>query len=239
MLKVAVVDDESDLREEFCEFLELSGMAAHGMGSAAELDDHLNAHECDVVVLDINLPGEDGFQIAHRLGTRDGLGVVMVTSRAALEDRVHGLNTGADAYLVKPVDLRELVATVESVCRRTKRDAPAARSPSASQTPSAGRHSTEWCLRRLGWELVGPNGRSVALTAAEHDFLARLIAAPGRPVSRAALLGAQGPISEGDLRKLDAVVRRLRRKVEEEIGLALPVRAAHGIGYTATEMIVS
>ncbi len=239
MLNIAVVEDEPDLREEICEFLTLSGMTACGMGSGEELDDHLDARACDVVVLDINLPGEDGFRIAHRLGARDGLGVVMVTSRAALEDRVHGLKTGADAYLVKPVDLQELVATVESVCRRTKRDAPAAPSSPTPQTPSADRHAGEWHLRRLGWELAGPNGRSVALTAAEHDFLARLLAAPGRPVSRADLLGAHPPVPEGDLRKLDAVVRRLRRKVEDEIGFPLPVRAAHGIGYTATEMIVS
>lgn len=237
MLSVAVVEDETDLREEICEFLALSGMVARGMGSAEELDDHLLVHACDAVVLDVNLPGEDGFRIARRLGTRDGLGVVMVTSRAALEDRVHGLRTGADAYMVKPVDLQELVATVESVCRRTKRDASAAFPPPAVQGPSVEDCTGEWRLRRLGWELVGPNGQFVALTAAEHDFLGHLVAAPGLPVSRADLLGAQAPADSGDLRKLDAVVRRLRRKVEEEIGLPLPVRAVHGVGYTATELI--
>lgn len=232
MLKVAVVEDEADLCEELCEFLRLSGMEAHGMGSGADLDAFLAAAPCDALVLDVNLPEEDGFQIAERLRTtHEAVGIVMMTARGALADRVHGLRTGADAYLVKPVDLPELVATLESVCRRIRRSAggdPVQPGPAAF----AG-----WELRRLGWELAGPNGRSVDLTAAEHDLIMRLAECPGHPVSRTELLGLAEPVREADLRKLDAVVRRLRRKVEEGIGLPLPVRAAHGAGYAATEEI--
>ncbi|MFA7429699.1 MAG: response regulator transcription factor [Rhodospirillaceae bacterium] len=225
MLNVAVVEGDCVLREELCRVLCQSGMDARGVGCGAGLDDYLRVQPCNVVVLEIDLPREDGFSITLRLREQhERLGVVMVTARAALEDRVRGLNAGADAYLVKPVDPLEFVATLKSVCRRTM---PSVGTLAASQAP--------WVLRRLGWELAGPNGRSVALTAAEHTLLSQLAAAPGRPVSRRALLAMSEPGPACDLRKLDAVVRRLRRKVEDVIGLDLPVRAAHGVGYIATE----
>lgn len=239
MLQVAVVEDETDLREELCEFLRLSGMQAQGVGSWTELEDHLAGNPCDAVVLDINLPGEDGFRIASRLIDHEGIGVVMVTSRVAQGDRIRGLKSGADAYLTKPVDLVELVATLESVCRRTRRPRPvppATPRPAGTATPAG--ESGRWELRRLGWELSGPNGRSTTLTAAEHEFLTRVAATPGRPVERAELLGLPIDAPESSLRRLDAVVRRLRRKVEGDIGLPLPLRSVHGVGYATTDLIV-
>lgn len=250
MLKVAVVEDEPDLREEFCEFLRLSGMEAVGLSGGRELDAHLKSHATDAVLLDINLPDDDGFSIAARLREAGGeqaggtpsandLGVVMVTSRAALDDRVRGLRMGADAYLVKPVDLQELVATLKSVCRRLTRAGTAV--DTAAKTNRARRPvvgpPAGWSLGRLGWELTGPDGRAIALTAAEHDFLVRLAATPGRPVPRADLLGRCNDKDDGDLRRLDAVVRRLRRKVESDIGLPLPVRSVHGVGYAVTDTL--
>ncbi|MGC2855258.1 response regulator transcription factor [Novispirillum sp. DQ9] len=237
MLQVAVVEDEADLREELCEFLRLSGMQAEGLGGWNELEAHLAAAPCDAVVLDINLPDEDGFRIASRLIDREGLGVVMVTSRVAQGDRIRGLRSGADAYLTKPVDLAELVATLESVCRRTRRPRPGPAQPAAAPAPRAAEEPA-WELRRLGWELRGPNGRSATLTAAEHDFLKSVAANPGRPVERAELLGLPDTAPESSLRRLDAVVRRLRRKVEASIGLALPVRSVHGVGYASTDRIL-
>lgn len=253
MLQVVVVEDEADLREELCEFLRLSGMQAQGVGSWPELEAHLAEAPCDAVVLDINLPGDDGFRIASRLIDREGLGVVMVTSRAAQGDRIRGLKSGADAYLTKPVDLAELVATLESVCRRTRRSravpnvapAPASTPTQAATVPSrSGAAPTtmdaqagRWELRRLGWELRGPNGRATILTAAEHEFLTRVAATPGRPVARAELLGLDSDAPESTLRRLDAVVRRLRRKVEADVGLPLPVRSVHGVGYASTDLI--
>lgn len=240
MLQVAVVEDEADLREELCEFLRLSGMQAQGVGSWTELEAHLAGNPCDAVVLDINLPGEDGFRIASRLIDHEGIGVVMVTSRVAQGDRIRGLKSGADAYLTKPVDLAELVATLESVCRRTRRPrvVPATVAPSADGGQEGAEAEQRWELRRLGWELRGPNGRGATLTAAEHDFLTRVAATPGRPVERAELLGLPTDAPESSLRRLDAVVRRLRRKVEADIGLPLPVRSVHGVGYATTDIIM-
>lgn len=240
MLQVTVVEDEADLREELCEFLRLSGMQAQGVGSWGELESHLASNPCDAIVLDINLPGDDGFRIASRLIDREGLGVVMVTSRVAQSDRIRGLKSGADAYLTKPVDLAELVATLESVCRRTRRPRPLAQGgggPGAS-TEAAGGDTRQWELRRLGWELRGPNGRATILTAAEHEFLTRVAACPGQPVTRTDLLGLDTDAPETTLRRLDAVVRRLRRKVEGDIGLPLPLRSVHGVGYATTDLIV-
>lgn len=240
-LAVVVVEDEDGLREELCEFLRLSGMEATGVSCGQALFAHLESHPCDAVVLDINLPGEDGFRLTPRLRQRPGLGVVMVTSRAGLDDRVRGLKTGADAYMVKPIDLLELVATLESVCRRIGERTGASpfspsSPPSSSSLPPA---SKGWTLAALGWKLVAPNGKAVPLTAAEHDFLRKLSATPGQAVSRITLMGDLPDPAPNDLRKLDAVVRRLRRKVEQETGLTPPIRAAHGVGYALMEALGS
>lgn len=115
---VIVVDDEVDLRDAVVEFLLREGLRAVGAGSGAELDARMADEPAQLVVLDINMPGEDGFSIARRLRAESPVGIVMLTSRSALADRVAGLELGADDYVAKPFAPRELLARIRTVLRR-------------------------------------------------------------------------------------------------------------------------
>ena len=118
-LKIAIVEDHEDLRELFVDFLREQSHDVAGFCSADDLDDHLACQDVDLLILDLNLPGEDGFSIARRLrSVHLGLHIIMVTARTAVEERIKGYASGADLYLSKPVSPAELAAAVGSVARR-------------------------------------------------------------------------------------------------------------------------
>lgn len=222
MIRVAVVEDNTDLREEVLFQLRHAGREAIGVGDGAALDALLREQDIDIVVLDLGLPGEDGMAIASRLRRDSGmdLGIVMLTARGALDDRVEGLETGADAYLVKPVEMRELLAVIGSVERRL---AASAAAPFSSST---------WKLDTVRRELVSIGGKSVTLTDTEFRLVERLVQVSPAVASRRELAEAMGESDflQFDERRLEAAISRLRRKLQEETGEA-PLRSARGRGY--------
>jgi DNA-binding response OmpR family regulator len=117
--RIVVVDDEADLREAVVEYLRGEGFDAIGAASGKDLDAQLADHAADLVVLDVNMPGEDGFSIARRLRVATDIAIVMLTSRNDVVDRIVGLELGADDYLAKPFAMRELLARIRTVLRRT------------------------------------------------------------------------------------------------------------------------
>jgi DNA-binding response OmpR family regulator len=121
--RIVVVDDEDDLRDAVVEYLAREGLRAVGAGSGAELDMLMAREATQLVVLDINMPGEDGFSIARRLRADSPVGIVMLTSRDALTDRIAGLEIGADDYIAKPFAPRELLARIRTVLRRLEHSA--------------------------------------------------------------------------------------------------------------------
>ncbi|WP_142848655.1 response regulator transcription factor [Telmatospirillum sp. J64-1] len=233
MGRILVVEDEMTLRQDLIEHLTDCGHEVDGAGSGPEMDCLLEKKIWDLVLLDVNLPGEDGFRIAARLRRQSQIGIIMMTARGLTVDRVVGLEMGADAYMVKPVDLRELQAQVGTLLRRLGNDAPLPRPPAqvATSVPDFAERTT-WIFDAVGWTLQGPSGACVTLTATEKTFLSLLAARPGTPVSRNDIFAALGKRhwSPGD-RSIDSLVRRLRSKVEKELGIPLPVQSVHGIGY--------
>lgn len=117
-LEICVVEDEEDLREEIVESLQEAGFNVRGFPASRELYASLLMARCDIAILDIGLPGEDGFSIATRLRELGSIGIIMLTARSHMDDRLLGLQSGADIYLVKPVDFVELEAVVLSLARR-------------------------------------------------------------------------------------------------------------------------
>lgn len=224
MKHIVVVEDNEDLLDEV--LFHLGRQAAYQVSGARdgrELDACLAAHPADVVVLDLGLPGEDGLTIARRLRDQPGLGIVMLTARGGLEDRVTGLETGADAYLVKPVDMRELVAVVDSVLRRL---------PPREEVPEEG-----WVFYPARWQVRSPGGTLQTLTAAENRVLQVLAEAAGQTVPRHQLASVQGkPALDFDYRRLESTISRLRRKLDAGDGES-PVRAARGQGYAFIDRI--
>lgn len=227
--RVVVVEDERPLREDMVEYLSAQGFHAKGAENSTALDAILaEGAPYDLAVLDINLPGESGFGIAARLRQQGGIGIVMVSARSSIGDKVVGLEVGADAYLVKPVDLRELEAQLRSLLRRV-----GPRRETAEPPPEVAAAAEQaWVFHSVQRFLVSPEGASVPLTSAEFSLLRLLLERPGEPVSRQTISRAlyRRDHDAGD-RAIDSLVRRLRLKIEEHAGGAAPIRSAHAIGY--------
>ncbi|WP_194913985.1 response regulator transcription factor [Azospirillum sp. INR13] len=242
MARIIVVEDEADLRDDLVEYLDRSGFEVRGASRGAELDRLLESAPADVIVLDINLPDEDGFSVARRIRASSHAAIIMLTARSSLIDRVIGLELGADVYLVKPVDFREVEAQVKALMRRMQKGAaPLAAPEPPSAAPAAAPDARKaWVFDDIEWRIQPPTGAAVPLTATEYKFLSLLVTAPGEPVTRqdisVALTGRDwDPYS----RSIDSLVRRLRIKVEERSGCALPVQAVHGVGYAFVGPVVS
>lgn len=224
---IAVVEDEASLRRDMVEYLRGCGFDAVGAKTGRELTDILATKPVSVAILDVNLPGEDGFTIAARLRETPGIGVIMVTARGSTVDRVVGLEIGADAYMVKPVEMRELEAQVKSLLRRL--EAAPALAPAAAAPATDEEH---WTLHATDWALTSPGGVRVPLTSTEMK-LATLLATQARhPVSRDQIsLALYHRRWDPQDRTIDTVVRRLRNKLEKAIGETPPLKSEHGVGY--------
>lgn len=233
MARIAVVEDESSLRADLVEYLSACGHDVAGCEDGVALDRAMSQRHADIVILDVNLPGEDGFSIAKRLRESSEIGIIMLTARGVNVDRVVGLEIGADVYLVKPIELRELEAQVRTLARRLKVAQPqsAAAAP-APQVQAQAAPPGGWCYDQVAWALIAPSGSILKLTANERVFVSLLVDKPGEPVSRSDIFRALGKREwdPGD-RSVDSMVRRLRSKGEETLGSPLPIEAVHGTGY--------
>lgn len=222
-IRILMVEDDDDLRDSLQGYLTDAGLHVRAVQTAQGLAQEIAEHAPDIVVLDINLPGPDGFEAAIAVRERSSMGIIMLTGRSMRTDRLHGLSVGADHYLVKPADPAELEMVIRNLHRRI-------RGPEAASRPEeTGREV--WGFNTKRWTLSCPRGTKVSLSAAERHLLERLLERAGEPVARADLVapGSRQDLDSG--RGLDLLVFRLRRKVERECGLSLPVLSARSIGY--------
>ena len=228
-IRIRVVEDDPEWCALVVDELARQGAAVRGLGSVEALYRELAVDACDIVVLDVMLPGEDGFSATRHLRRTGDMGIVLVTGRGAAADMAHGLSVGADVYLPKPLELPVLVAALHSLHRRmaARTAAPPCPAPEPAPPPGDG-----WCLQAGGWELGSPGGHAVALSSAERALLHALIASPGTPVGRERLIAALTPTPRDfDPHRLEVLLHRLRARVRDATGLALPVRALRGQGY--------
>ena len=226
---VILVEDDIDLLESMRRYLERVGLQVRAVGNAAALDGELARRVPDVIVLDINLPDENGYSIAERLSGPTAPRMVMLTGRGGLDDRVTGLTAGADVYLVKPVEMRELEAVIRSLHRRLASD----RAAPAEVAADLGLGPEEWLLDLAVWTLTLTGGAiAIKLTHAEFRLLSLLAESPGISVSREDIAGALGRQyrPEDQDRSIDALIARLRRKIEE-CGAPMPIKTARAVGY--------
>ena len=219
---VYLVDDDEDFREEMVLGLSRLGLNVHGFHSAAALYRAYAIKPSEIVILDIGLDGEDGLSIAAHLRASQSIGIIMATARGAVDDRVAGLKKGADFYLVKPIDVRELAATVMALNSRIDRR----RSPSPSSP------APQWALVEGGWTLTDGMGHRLRLTVSEGHLLGRLFRERGSAVERRALVEAMGEdIYDFNYAHLDTIVSRLRRRAKKS-DMVLPLHAIRGQGFT-------
>ncbi|TWV55876.1 response regulator transcription factor [Streptomyces misionensis] len=217
--RVLVVDDDPTVAEIVAGYLDRAGYAVDRAGDGPTALGHALEHRPDLVVLDLMLPGMDGLEVCRRMRERGPVPVIMLTARGDEEDRVLGLEVGADDYVTKPFSPRELVLRVESVLRRSRPAATGDRLTAAGLTldPDA-RRATK-------------NGRELALTLREFDLLAFFLRHPGRACAREDLMREVWGWDFGDLSTVTVHVRRLRGKVEDDPARPRLIRTVWGVGY--------
>ena len=224
VLSVLVVDDEPGLREMLEEYLAEQGCIVHTAQGGTAMREALLKHPVDVVVLDIRMPGEDGLSLARFLREHHDVGIIMLTAADDVVDRVVGLEMGADDYLTKPFDPRELFARLKSVARRMPTSAPAA---------PPGQVRIGRCLLDLeARQLSTMDGEALPMTSMEFDLLQVLIAHPNRVLSREQLLelAHQRELDVFD-RSIDVRITRLRRKIEIDPSKPQAIKTVRGVGY--------
>ncbi len=223
-LHILVVDDDEEITSLLCAYLARFGHAAHAAGCADSMRRQLAARPIDLVVLDVMLPGTDGLALAREVRARSSLPIIMLTARTSPYDRVLGLEMGADDYMDKPFEPRELVARIQSVLRRTHLRGDVA---AADLLRFDG-----WTLHRQERQLVDPQGLVVPLSNAEYRLLCTFLAMPRRLFSRSELMErARGRSFESFERSIDLLVSRLRQKLGGGEAGARLIRTVRGAGY--------
>jgi two-component system OmpR family response regulator len=235
-LHIAVLDDEVDITQLLANYLQSHGFRVTQLHNGASLMALMGTDPADLVLLDLGLPGEDGFSIARRMRENWRCGLVIVTGRGDAVDKVVGLEVGADDYVTKPFDLRELVARVKAVLRRLAPSDAAA--PSVAPAAPAGPAASDQ-LQFAGWQLdvaarslMNPQGQPVALTGGEFDLLCAFARHPGRVLSRDFLLEQTRRREAGPFdRTIDVQVGRLRKKIEADADDPQIIKSVRGAGY--------
>jgi len=225
--RILLIDDEPSIREPLSEYLASQGFVVSDAASAAEARSVLRAKSIDLVVSDIMMPGEDGLSLTRHLRETSSIPVILLTARAEDTERIVGLEIGADDYVVKPFNPRELVARIRTVLRRTQANGRAIDHGGTSYAFGP------WVLREVERVLVDESGNEVALSSGEYHLLHALVRHPRQVMSRDRLLdmvrGREADIFD---RAIDNLVSRLRKKIEDDPAHPHYVKTVWGGGYT-------
>lgn len=225
--RVLIVEDDQDLRESVVEYLAMAGFEVSGVRNAAEFYQAIALGGWSVVVIDIGLPDQSGFVLVEYVRANTDMKVIILTARDALDDRVKGYDAGADLYLIKPVDCRELSAAITSQAQRYS-----TRAAQQAPTPNLITSSDIWALAQSSWTLVSPDETPLQLTGKELQFIELLALSPGKPVARETLLlKLYQRYDEYTSRSLDSLVRRLRVKIMSATEVPVPIKTVHAVGY--------
>ena len=230
---ILVVEDDRETRALIAKYLRGNACNVTTATDGREMTRALAEHRVDLVILDVMLPGEDGLSLCRKLRAESQIPIIMLTARGEDVDRILGLEMGADDYLAKPFNPRELLARINAVLRRH------AMALTASSTEGAS------ALHFLGWridfrlrELRSPDGARVAMTSAEFDLLRVFCERPGRVLSRDSLLDlTQGRNAGSFERSIDVLVSRIRRKIEPNPDEASVIKTVRSGGYMFTPQI--
>lgn len=220
-INVLLVEDDDDLRDSVVEWLELNGMHLTAVRNAAEFYQALPKCAFHIAVIDVGLPDQEGYVLAEYVRANTSMGVIILTARSAIEDRLKGYSSGADLYLVKPVDCRELSAVIVRTAQRMPK-----------MHVEVREIADRWTIFATQWELHFAQGMQIALSLKELMFLDLLARKPGLPVQKKEILlklYQRDDYHSG--RSLDSLVRRLRAKITSQAGVDIPIRTVHAFGY--------
>ncbi|MBT4889072.1 MAG: response regulator [Rhodospirillales bacterium] len=224
---IAVVDDEPDIRETIQDYLELKGYRVSCAADGKDFRQLVERSEFDLALLDVNMPGEDGLSLARFLRETKDVGIIFLTASSETVDRIVGLEIGADDYISKPFDLRELHARIKAVLRRLN----SSRKKSNETTEDAIAFGD--CMLSLeAHTLNGPDGEEITITSMEFDLLKTFAQNPNRVLSRDRLLDlAHNRDWDPYDRSIDIRITRLRRKIEKDPAKPEIIKTVRGAGY--------
>jgi two-component system OmpR family response regulator len=222
---ILIVDDDAEIRTLLRDYLERNGLRATAVPDGRGMRAVLDTGRFDLVVLDLMLPGEDGLTLCRELRAHSNVPVIMLTARGEETDRIVGLEMGADDYVPKPFNPRELLARIKAVLRRAHTLAPAAQASEARRL-----RFTDWTLELARRQLVSPTGVVVPLSGGEYRLLKTFLDHPQRVLSRDQLLDLTRGRDAGPYdRSIDVQVGRLRRRLNDDA--ATLIQTVRGEGY--------
>jgi two-component system OmpR family response regulator len=224
---IIVVDDHADIRDPLARYLSKNGFRVSSAASAEKVREMMRAAAPDLIVLDVMMLGEDGLSLCRHLRETTEIPVILLTAMAEDTDRIIGLEVGADDYVTKPFNPRELLARIKAVLRRTravpKRDEP---------LPSTRLRFAQWILDDARRELIDDGGTTVPLSTSEHKLLRVLLQRPGMVLNRDQLLDlTAGRDAQPFDRSIDNQVSRLRKKLEQDPKKPEILQTVWGGGY--------
>jgi DNA-binding response OmpR family regulator len=222
--RILLVEDEIDFQETLTEILILQGYEVFACNSIASFEQCYRPSSFDLAILDRTLPDGDGLDILRRIRMEASVPVLILTGLGHVEEKILGLDADADHYLVKPVDVRELLSIIK---RALRRDAPVAQKPSL------------WTLDAHAWKLQSPEGVSVALTHRESVLLKCFSGKSGRVIHRDMIISTLGfdPLVY-DVRRLETMFSRLRKKIEQAGANGFDLQTVYGVGYALHTQLI-
>ena len=225
LAQILIVDDDPALRELLTRYLGEQGFAVAGVNDGIAMDHHLGEHTTDLIILDLMLPGEDGLSIAKRVRNSHDTPILMLSARGEDIDRIVGLEVGADDYLAKPFNPRELLARIRAILRR--REPESHEAPDNSQLYTFGSYELDLANRTLTC-----NTEKVTLTSGEFSLLHIFVEHPNRVLSRDTLVDMLSGYERSPYdRSIDVKITRLRRKIEADPSAPMFIQTVWGEGY--------
>jgi two-component system, OmpR family, response regulator len=230
--RILCVEDDAEIAQMMGEILEENGLAPVFVGSAADMDSELQRQDFDLVVLDVMLPDEDGLSICQRLRQQSSIPIIMVTARGEAIDRILGLELGADDYVTKPFNSRELIARIRALLRR------AASEPTPARLRPRPMTFLGWRIDPTTRELHDPTGLRITLTSAEFDLLLVFCRHAGQVLSREQLIElVHGGLVGSVERSIDVHISRIRQKIEPDPRDRLMIKTVRLGGYLFTPTV--
>jgi two-component system OmpR family response regulator len=230
---ILIVDDDREISTLLAEYLEKNGYRTSTADDGKAMWKALDATRTDLIVLDLNLPGDDGLTLCRNLRSRSDIPVIMLTARGEPVDRILGLEMGADDYLPKPFEPRELYARIRSVLRRTQ-----ALPPDMQPADTQQMHFAGWTMDFTARHLINPDGVVVALSGAEYRLLKIFLDHANRVLSRDQLLNlTHGRDADPFDRSIDLQISRLRQKLGEDARSPQIIKTVRNEGYVLATLV--
>ncbi|MEJ2046081.1 MAG: response regulator transcription factor [Reinekea sp.] len=233
-MHIAIVDDEDSILEVLSDAFEDEGYRTSTLNTGSELLQLMLSDAPDLILLDLKLKAENGLRVAEQIRKHSEVPIIMLTGKGDETDRILGLEVAADDYIMKPFNIRELIARVRAQLRRSTFK----RSP-VKQEDTQKLYFQNWCLDIDLRTLTGKDGQQVALTFGEFSLLSVLLSSPNRVFSRNELLDkTHGTLTESFDRTIDVLILRLRRKIEDNPKLPEIILTERGIGYRLASNVI-